>query len=78
MDFLLYLFEEEREERLYNQWVHTTMQQSFQDFKEAQGLQSVRNRKNSQPINKDEEKDLLNFASRIIRSTKPNPESGVD
>lgn len=76
MDFILFIFDQERDERLYNQWLHTSMQQSFKDFKKAQGQQNIRKKKAEKPVTKDEEKRLLDFATQFIKPNKP--ESEVD
>lgn len=74
-DFIFYLFEVDQEERLYNQWLHTNMQQSFKDFKKQQNVVSLRKRKNSKPVTKQEEQDLLAFASQFVKPTKTGGET---
>lgn len=76
-DFISWLFEEEREEKLYNQWLHTQMTQSFNDFKKQQGITSGRNQK-VKSVSKEEQKEALDFAYQFIKPNKPLPESEVD
>lgn len=74
LDFILYLFETEREERVYNQWLHTNMQQSFKDFKAAQNYQSIRKKQKEKPVTKEEEKEMIDYALQFI---KPSKSTGV-
>ena len=74
LDFIFYLFDQDQEERLYNQWLHTSMQQSFSDFKKAQKVKKIRKSKADKPVTKEDEQKMLAFATQFI---KPNPESGV-
>ncbi|EPI05044.1 peptide methionine sulfoxide reductase domain protein [Enterococcus faecalis 13-SD-W-01] len=76
-DFISWLFEEEREEKLYNQWLHTQMSQSFNDFKKQQGITSGRNQK-VKSVSKEKQKEALDFAYQFIKPNKPLPESEVD
>lgn len=76
MDFILYLFETEQEERVYTQWLHTSMQQSFKDFKKAQGLQKTRKTKADRSVTEKDVEERLQFATQFI---KPKiDESGVE
>lgn len=71
LDFILYLFEVEQEERVYNQWLHTNMQQSFTDFKEAQNYKTIRKKKADAPVTKEQEKAMLDYALQFIKPNKP-------
>ncbi|QFG47600.1 peptide methionine sulfoxide reductase [Lapidilactobacillus dextrinicus] len=62
---------------MYNQWLHTTMQQSFKDFRKAQGLKSIRN-KEKEPITKEQEQKMFDFATQFVKPNKLKPESEVD
>lgn len=75
LDFIFYLFDKESEERLYNQWLHTSMQQSFAEFKKTQQVQKIRKSKADKPVTKKDEEQMLAFATQFI---KPKPESGVN
>ncbi|WP_241161948.1 MULTISPECIES: peptide methionine sulfoxide reductase [unclassified Enterococcus] len=74
-DFILWLFEEQQEEALREQWLHTQMTQSFNEFKKQQGVRKGRNQQ-TKTISKEEQEKALAFAYQFI---KPNdlPESEV-
>lgn len=71
LDFILYLLEIEREERVYQQWLHTNMQQSFADFKKAQNFKTIRKKELSKPVTKEDEKQMLDFAMQFIKPNSP-------
>lgn len=68
-DFILWLFEEEREEKLYNQWLHTQMTQSFKEFKKQQ--MSANGIAETKIPSKEEQQKSLDFAYQFIKPTKP-------
>ena len=70
LDFILFVFEKEQDERIYEQWLHTNMQQSFKDFKKAQNYRSIRKKKSEKPITKEEEKQMLDFALQFIKPSE--------
>lgn len=74
LDFIFYLFDQEGEDRLYNQWLHTSMQQSFKDFKKTRQHQKIRKSKADKPVTKEDEKRMLEFAAQFV---KPKPEREV-
>lgn len=67
-DFILYLQEVEQEERVYKQWLHTQMTQSFNDFKKQQNIQSMRKNK-VKVSSKEEQQAALDYAFQFV---KPN------
>lgn len=73
MDFILYIKEAEQEEKIYGQWLHTQMTQSFQDFKKQQKYRPLRNNK-AKSTTKEEQQKALDFASQFV---KPPKESEV-
>lgn len=74
LDFIFYLFDQDQEERLYNQWLHTSMQQSFADFKKAQQVKKIRKSKADKPVTKEDEQKMLAFATQFIKPNKPESE----
>ncbi|MDT2485057.1 peptide methionine sulfoxide reductase [Enterococcus avium] len=74
MDFISYFFEADQDERVYNQWLHTSMTQSFKDFKKEQDVQTIRKKKIETPLSKEEESQRLAFATQFI---KPKQKSEV-
>ena len=54
MEFIFYVQEVEQEEKIYNQWLHTQMTQSLQEFKEQQKYRPLRKNK-AKSITKEEQ-----------------------
>ncbi|EAD0738589.1 peptide methionine sulfoxide reductase [Listeria monocytogenes] len=69
-DFILYLQDTEQEERVYNQWLHTQMTQSFKEFKKQQNIQSVRKKK-VQVTSKEAQQAALDYAFQFVKPNQP-------
>ncbi|KEH97215.1 hypothetical protein [Clostridium botulinum] len=66
-DFILYLIKEQREEDLWQIWLHKDIDQDFETWKkEIQAKQKVTNKK----MNKDQEKANIEKAERILGRIK--------
>lgn len=74
MDFLSYFFETDQDERVYDQWLHTQMSESFKEFKKRQKVESIRKKKSQQPVTKEEESERLAFATQFIKPNKKDSE----
>ncbi|KEH96843.1 peptide methionine sulfoxide reductase [Clostridium botulinum C/D str. BKT12695] len=62
-DFILYLIKEQREEDLWQIWLHKDIDKDFQEWKkEIQSKQNVTNKK----MSKDQEKENILKAERIL------------
>lgn len=71
-DFILWLFEQEREEMLREQWLHTQMTQSFKDFKKQQ--MSASGITKAKVPTKEEQQKSLDFAFQFIKPQKTESE----
>lgn len=67
LDFILYLFEQEQEEILWDIWLTTDKRVSFKDFK-SRRLTPIRAKK-VKALSKEEEAQTLAKASQFIRET---------
>lgn len=67
-DFILYMFDQENEDTLFEIWLHKESERDFPTFKKAQ-LKSVR--KSKPNINtKEYEKNVIEAAARFIKPRK--------
>ena len=68
VDFVLYLYEKENEETLWEMWLSKDIEKDFKDFKKEQH-QPIR-KKPVDLITKDKERENLEFASQFITFKK--------
>lgn len=69
MEFIFYVQELEQEEKIYNQWLHTQMTQSLQEFKDQQKYRPLRKNK-AKSTTKEEQQKALDFASQFVKPRK--------
>jgi len=68
VDFVLYLYDKENEETLWEMWLSKDIEKDFKEFKKEQ-YHTIR--KNSVDlITKDKERENLEFASQFINFKK--------
>lgn len=65
----MWLFDERNEEIMKEQWLHTQMTQSFNDFKKQQ--MSASGVTKAKVPTKQEQQESLDFAYQFIKPTKP-------
>lgn len=73
-DFFFYLMDKDKEELLWDMWVHTSMEKSFKEFKKMQNVQSVRKKQKTSVVTDEQEKELLKFASQFVNINQQNKE----
>ena len=56
-DYIFYLLDQEREELLWDMWMHTSMEKTFKDFKKEQKAESYRSRQKAKPVTQETEKN---------------------
>ncbi|MDC0826989.1 MAG: peptide methionine sulfoxide reductase [Lactococcus petauri] len=65
VDFILYLYEKENEETLWETWLSKDIQKDFKEFKQEH-TQPLRV-KQTEIISKEQEQNNLDFASQFIK-----------
>ncbi|RHH70097.1 peptide methionine sulfoxide reductase [Vagococcus sp. AM17-17] len=73
-DFLFYLMDKDKEELLWDMWVHTSMEKSFKEFKKMQNVQSLRKKQKTSIVTDEQEKELLKFASQFVNINQQKKE----
>ncbi|MGO3650960.1 peptide methionine sulfoxide reductase [Vagococcus sp.] len=73
-DFFFYLMDKDKEELLWDMWVHTSMEKSFKEFKKMQNVQSIRKKQKTSVVTDEQEKELLKFASQFVNINQQNKE----
>ncbi|UQF24209.1 peptide methionine sulfoxide reductase [Vagococcus lutrae] len=63
--------DQEREELLWEMWVHTSMEKPFKDFKKEQKAKSFRQKQKAKPVTEETEKKLFDFASQFVKIKPP-------
>jgi hypothetical protein len=67
-DFILYIFEQQNEERVWDLWLATDKAESFADFRKDK-VQTVRQKKRGfkPQATKESTEEMLKFASQFIK-----------
>lgn len=66
--------DKDKEELLWDMWVHTSMEKSFKEFKKMQNVQSIRKKQKTSVVTDEQEKELLKFASQFVNINQQNKE----
>lgn len=72
-DFILYLFEKEAEDSLWEVWLHKNQKDSFEDFKRNHLKKT--NRQKTKLLSKEEEQAAINSAIRFIKPVNKGGET---
>jgi hypothetical protein len=67
VDLIHYLYDNEKEQMLWEQYLHSDMQMSFDKFKKKQKFRSMREMKASKAITPEEEQENLSFAYKFVK-----------
>lgn len=70
--------DKDKDELLWDMWVHTSMEKSFKEFKKMQNVQSVRKKQKTSVVNDEQEKELLKFASQFVNINQQEKEDDLD
>lgn len=65
-DFILWLANQQREESLYEMWLHSMSDLGFEEFKNKQMKSTPENRHKRKKINKEKEQAALANASAVL------------
>lgn len=77
INFMLYIDDQDMDDKRYQQYLRTDMSMSFEDFKSAQGYTGSRNTKVNKPSTVDDEQASLDFANQFIKPKSPRKENEV-
>lgn len=70
-DYIFYLLDQERDDLLWDMWLHTSMEKSFIDFKKEQKVVPFRKKQNKKVLTEEVEKKLLDFATQFVAIKEP-------
>jgi uncharacterized protein YdaU (DUF1376 family) len=66
-DFILFIFEKEQEDILWDVWLHKDVNEDFKTFKKKK-MRTIRKKK-VKSVSKDDEQKAIALASRFIKTT---------
>ena len=75
IDFIIYLEDQEMDEKRYQQYLQTDMSISFEDFKSVQKYTSMRKKTKQPEFTAEDEKASLDFANSFIHPKRKETET---